>query len=68
VNVAEPPALAELVSQLASAILKTIEAEATITCESLYSYETDTPSVCPLVAKVPPVAVVPHAVLPDGAL
>ena len=37
VNVAEPPADAELVSKLASAMLKTIEADATTTEPSLYS-------------------------------
>ena len=62
VNTAEPPADAALLSKLASPIFQAIEAEATTTTLSLYSYETDTPSVCPPVLKLPPSKVVPHAV------
>ena len=47
VNTAEPPAEALLVSKPASAILNATEADATTTTLSVYSYETDTPSVCP---------------------
>ena len=50
VNTAEPPADAELVSKLASPILNMIEADATTTTASVYSYDTDIPSVCPFVA------------------
>ena len=39
-----------------------IEAEATTTVASLYSYETDTPSVCEFVFNVPLVLVEPQEV------
>ena len=51
VNTAEPPAEALLVSKPASAILNATEADATTTTLSVYSYETDTPSVCPAVCR-----------------
>ena len=54
VNTELPPADATLLSKLASPIFQVIEAEATITLPSLYSYETDTPSVCADVCIVPP--------------
>ena len=62
-NTALPPADATLLSKLASPIFQVIEAEATTTLPSLYSYETDTPSVCADVCNVtPPVDVEPQDV------
>jgi len=66
VNTAEPPADAALLSKPASPIFQAIEAEATTTTLSLYSYETDTPSVCPAVANEPPSNVVPQVVVAAG--
>ena len=63
VNTALPPADATLLSKLASPICQTIEADATTTLPSLYSYETDTPSVCEDVCNVPPLDVLPQDVL-----
>ena len=62
VNVEDPPAETALLSKLASPIAQTIEAEATTTIPSLYSYETEIPSVCEAVFNTPPSFVLPQAV------